>query len=509
MDKLVLCKTKRKNKPISISRQAFDRLMRIEEKFNPWLWQYKGFPIWLGLRNTIFEIIYQKLNNNKPIDNPYKNRYKKSANILKNKISYLPKSPFFNLKQLKNKHVIFAYESGIRGKYEKKNINIYIDPVRFYSPNNIKGIELVTSYPNIENKLYPTFKAIDFYFLKGVSYLLGTLLNKTNFSSFLLSNIDKKFKIRESIYNMGFSVDLIFDLLAIEIIYLNILIPYWRKFLKVLNPRSISGINWYSLENMVMYFVANNLGIPTIELQHGIITSNHFSYIFKTNNLQFAKMASPKHIIVYGEFFKKLLLRNSTMWTEDQIHPLGYPWMSFFLKKIDINTNKIKNNLGLKYDQKIILITSQNDELSQTKLIEHLKKINLQNDWIIIVKLHPYERLFYKQIYKEVINKKGILFITEKDMSLYELLKICDVHVSFWSAVLWEAPVFGIKNFILETENSYIVDDIKELGLARIIKSLDEIFKNNFNYDYKNISYIFNNLDGSSPQKIAQFICNI
>ncbi len=257
---------------------------------------------------------------------------------------------------------------------------------------------------------------------------------------------------------------------------------------------SISSLTWYDGIKTPLYYAANKLSIPTIEFQHGMINSYDFGYIVKK---QVKLMNIPKYIFVWGEFFKDLLLKNGTFWSKKNIKVVGYPWLSLNYR----NINKLKNSalqklklLNIYTNKNILTFTSQGT--TQKQLISHFKSITIPDNWIIIIKLHPRETYSFKSVYKDLINKKKLYFVTDTDISIYEILSISKAHASYYSTVLWEAPVFRIENYILDSPFVNLVKEVGDLKLAKIVK-LEEIFSSKFIPKKKNINYVFANLQNA------------
>ena len=78
----------------------------------------------------------------------------------------------------------------------------------------------------------------------------------------------------------------------------------YRKMLQRLKPSKIVEVCHYKLDTMIINNEAHQLGIPTIELQHGTIHPEHFAYHYAIDELI---PEPPRYICTYSEFWNSML----------------------------------------------------------------------------------------------------------------------------------------------------------------------------------------------------------
>jgi hypothetical protein len=200
------------------------------------------------------------------------------------------------------------------------------------------------------------------------------------------------------------------------------------------------------------------------------------------------------------------MLNEGTLWEEDQILDLGFPWIDFVMNRTEYDTKRLKEKLGLSQTSKILVITSQ--EPMQEALSTVLSKVNVPYEWEVVIKLHPCEILSWKRAYKALIGKERIKFFSDNDINVYDLLIIADAHASFFSSVLWETPAFGLPNYIIDYPTKEIMIDVEELGLGKV-SSIEKIFDDDFAPDQRAVNYVYANLDGTSAQRIVDFFNSV
>jgi hypothetical protein len=206
------------------------------------------------------------------------------------------------------------------------------------------------------------------------------------------------------------------------------------------------------------------LGIKSVELQHGLISGNDLYYAYETifsNSLRNAFF--PDKIMVYGDYWKRILLRGSEF-REDQIHIAGDYLYRNSTTALH-NSEKEKENIILICAQKGMHEDYINYCLQQK---EHLKK---HPEWRTIIKLHPLESK--KEAY--AILKEHGFEIAPADASLDDLLTKAKIQISIYSTTFYDAIGFDVLNLSVQqygTSSDYAADIIRE-GVAIPIR-LDE-----------------------------------
>jgi hypothetical protein len=200
------------------------------------------------------------------------------------------------------------------------------------------------------------------------------------------------------------------------------------------------------------------------------------------------------------------MLNEGTLWTEEHLLDMGFPWLEYFLKHITIKKDELKKKLKLISECNILTITSQ--EPLQSVLNDMLLQLEIPVDWHVVIKLHPAEVRTWEHGYSGLLKKDGLSFVNDNQISFYELLAISNAHASFYSSTLWEAPFFGVSNYIIDYSTKHMVDDIVKLGLAKV-STLQKIFHDDFKPINESIEYVFSNSQGGSAKKIIEFFAKV
>lgn len=242
----------------------------------------------------------------------------------------------------------------------------------------------------------------------------------------------------------------------------------FRRLLKKINPKAIVEVVGYSPISMLINEVAHEMGIPSFELQHGLIGEEHFAYNYANEN---RLMQFPDFILLFGD-----LGRENVRWPIDISHvlPVGFPYL-------EEKSSVLKKN-GNKDGKKVILFLSQatvGRELSILayelwKLIQD-KQLNIK----IIFKLHPGEYLVWKEKYPELCSVSGdseVQVVDSNKSDLYQLLSQADIQIGVYSTTIVEGLMWGSKTLIYRMETtSSIIKLLCANNIAHYIDNAEDI----------------------------------
>ena len=264
----------------------------------------------------------------------------------------------------------------------------------------------------------------------------------------------------------------------VDVDYINIIHHFKRSvfvykiLFKIYKPKAIFSY-CYTCGMQAAIKAANDLGIPTIEFQHGIIGKKHPSYNFykKVDNSYY-----PKTLLTFGEYDTKILSNNIYNPFEN-IVPIGRHSLEL------IKQQKIaKELLELKKKYNKIVSISPVDNVEDL-MANFIKKIAQEyNNTLFIFSL----RFYSKDYYTKFDLPENVLLYKE-EFTCYDILKVSDIHMTFNSTCAIEALFFRKPTILLDID-----------GLARD-SSLSEIKSKNIYFiskpnefeKYLNIKYIF------------------
>jgi len=250
-----------------------------------------------------------------------------------------------------------------------------------------------------------------------------------------------------------------------------LLYEYYLNLLEKVKPKLLIILNAYNYSNMAFIYAAKNLGIITVELQHGFIREDHPGYIWKqvTDRALF-----PDYILTYGDYFTDLLTEKSTLFKPKQIFTCGSYAIEDFFK------NKSSQSVVANDNQKIIYITSQwSIRKKLFKFVSNLAEI-LPSEYKIIYKTHPLEDNV-DTFYSDFKKYPNIKLVADPQINSLEIIPDCYVHSTAYSTSFMEANYLQKPNiFIFIDGFSQVITkfvDNKTIFLAKTPEEYLEILK--------------------------------
>ena len=252
-------------------------------------------------------------------------------------------------------------------------------------------------------------------------------------------------------------VDEIYNVLCVQPYYYK----YFVRVLERVKPKVIIEQCYYSLDKMVLNSVAKQKGIPTIELQHGIMGKDHPAYNCLCRNVD----VFPEYVFLFSEFWKE---GTQLPYDDEHIRITGSFNLELQLKKY--NTSGTKNS--------ILFVSEKNPELFKIALdlcrFMRDKKIA---DKKVLYKLHPGEDDYYDEYFEEGKEFDDILQIVRTtDKNLYECFAESFIQIGESSTGLFEGVAFELMTYIVDNPRvDTVVRPLIEKGYARVITSVNEI----------------------------------
>jgi glycosyltransferase involved in cell wall biosynthesis len=261
----------------------------------------------------------------------------------------------------------------------------------------------------------------------------------------------------------------------------------------------------------------NKENLPTIALQHGIITPKHEGYIFsksEKNSINDAVNSRPlpRHTLLYGPAYSEILINDSN-YPENSLVVTGQPrydYLYMISKSLDSDKFLAEKNLL----HPLVVWTSQ-PARSVTESMKDIKCFLYLLDHIpinLFIKPHPIETDL--SIYSPLTQRNNV--VLSKDIDLYKLLSACDLIITKASTTAMEAAALNKPIIVLNlTGEQDVIDYVKEgiaLGvydekeLPIAVKKLlenDDILRSQREEYIKKYLY---SMDGKSSQRVAMFI---
>ncbi|MBN2723912.1 MAG: hypothetical protein JXR95_07585 [Deltaproteobacteria bacterium] len=253
-------------------------------------------------------------------------------------------------------------------------------------------------------------------------------------------------------------------LLAKEITAYRINYSYYRKLLDIKKPSVIYLVVSYSFYKKSLIGAAKDLGIQTVELQHGTLSRYHLGYSFP------GKIKKIKH-------FPDKFFSFGSYWNTAADFPIGPE--DIVVKGFSHFRSQKNNYQGINRIPNQILVISQGaigKELSEFA-VSLARKLP---DFRIIYKLHPGEYSLWKKDYKilsEGLKLNNFIVVDSSDTPLYQFFAESEITLGVFSTALFEALGFGCKIFIADLPGIEYMLDLIESGEVIRVKTPENMIR--------------------------------
>jgi hypothetical protein len=292
-----------------------------------------------------------------------------------------------------------------------------------------------------------------------------------------------------------------------------------KKMISEERPGLILLQNEYSEFERALVVAGKLKGIPTLAVQHGIITPTHYGYIFDQEDK--GKVLLPVTTCVYGQYHKDLLTKNS-IYGPEQVVVTGEPRYDVLHRVDKIYSKKdFLEKYRINPDNRILLWATQCHGLSDEENIRNLGAVfetvqNIKNV-ALLIKQHPGEGEEYTKMIKDCLaNYKIDVVITGKSSDTYEQLFVCDLLITKNSTTAMEAVALNKPVIVLNLSGEPDIVDYVEQGVAlgvyreedlkpsieKLLKDDSELAKNRGAYIEK---YLYK-IDGKATERVLKLI---
>lgn len=219
--------------------------------------------------------------------------------------------------------------------------------------------------------------------------------------------------------------------------------PFFSSFYKKAQPEKVVFLGYYGLDDLyAALLTANEMGITTVDFQHGPQTNVHMAYAHWLNVPENGFNTMPSQFWNWDQPSKT----NIESWSKNtktvKSVLFGQPYINYWLKQSE----------GAKTNEKLIFYSMQTSplDLFTDVLIEAIKSSNYK--WIL--RMHPRNKTTLEE-FEVFLKTKGIWDKTELQDAfstpLPETLSRCALHVTNYSGCVIEARMMGIPTLLVHT----------------------------------------------------------
>jgi len=260
------------------------------------------------------------------------------------------------------------------------------------------------------------------------------------------------------------------------------LIKFLFKYFK--KPKAVFFV--YSGSSMGYIKAFKEYGVPVVEVQHGVINSEHNAYNVYNG---FGNNFFPDYLLTYGKRELEVFGNPENYFINSKkVIPVGYYLLDKYLNnEFENQTDQI--NAWRKDYKKIVVYTHQ--EVYEKEILDFLvESAKLSNE--ILYLLIPRNGL------KEHPTNIPKNIIVEKRLNIYDCLRFADIHSTIFSTCAIESLSFGVPNIMYNYQNwskSYYEDILGNEKHTLFIDSPYEFVDTILNNDFESKQYIISASD--------------
>ena len=290
-----------------------------------------------------------------------------------------------------------------------------------------------------------------------------------------------------------------------------------KNAISQLKPKIVLTSCEYCKMGRAAMLIGNRESLPTIALQHGIITPSHWGYIFgKSEKISISDAVNcrplPRYTLLYGPGYREILTRYSN-YPEDSLIITGQPRYDYLY---NIARSMDKNEF-LKEKELIhpLIVWISQFGLPQSENEKNIDCFMHLLDSIpvnLFIKPHPGDTDL--SIYQPLIRHKNV--VLSRDIDLYKLLNVCDLIITKNSTAAIEAAALNKPIIVLNLSGEPDVIDYVKEGIAlgvyreeelpsavkRLLEDDSQLCRRRKEYIRR---YLFK-MDGRSSQRVADFL---
>jgi hypothetical protein len=202
------------------------------------------------------------------------------------------------------------------------------------------------------------------------------------------------------------------------------------------------------------------LGIPVVELQHGVINKYHLGYSFPGTSR--IKRTFPDYLFVFGDFWKQVA---EYPIEKERIFSVGYPYLE----------SEIKKYPAVKKQNQILFISQGTIGREMSRFACELSERE-NFPYSIAYKLHPGEYSRWRSEYPWLVKPK-VRVVDNDEFPLYRLFAESKIQIGVHSTAIFEGLKYGLRTFLLDLPGVEYMDYLIEKHVATMVTSVDDLIE--------------------------------
>lgn len=235
----------------------------------------------------------------------------------------------------------------------------------------------------------------------------------------------------------------------------------FKRILNCMRPKLVVEVVSYGPKCMIINEICKDMGIRTIELQHGAIGEKVLAYNYAAGD---AIRQFPDKIYLFGDYYKQNI---RCPLSPDCLVSIGFPYFERSIRAY-MKYKRQDDRYTILFLSQGVYTRSMSDVAVALSHLTNTEKVR------IIYKLHPFEYHNWQEIHP-TLQDSGVEVVGEKGMPLYECFATSDAQVGVASTAVYEGLGFELRTFILKHAFSGRLQGLVEQGVAELVENADDI----------------------------------
>lgn len=434
------------------------KFLEIEEKYNLCYWEIDGINLWEYSRFEIWNYVFctEKLS----LQKAHRTRNIEACSVF---FDFITSFLRFKLAKKRNVDVCFiTHERRVKEKdyydciYSENLIKKYPNSIVIERPHNYSHLKPVRT-----NNLYYT----DWIIVIGNLFAkLNAVLNTAKYKkikNLVRQGIEEAYLEMKQIYQLETSLESLVKLNTEKYFMCKIQYRMYQGLLNKFSPKVIVEVCHYSRQCMLINEIAKKMNIPTIELQHGTMHSEHAAYQYSSDK---SIQQLPDEILLFSDYWSEQIHMPIK---KEKLYATGFP---YFENKIEEYRKSTKRS-----DCRTILFISQGTIGKELSLLAVKLSNMLQNSaYRIIYKLHPGEYSDWKQQYNWLVES-NIEVVDNLNRDIYSYFAESDIQIGVYSTAIYEGLGFGLDTYIYNIGHADTMKTLIEGKYAKMFNTVEEL----------------------------------
>ena len=435
---------------MAIDDNLFEKFIDFEKEYSVFNLKYGEIYYWHLIRSWLYRSLLKD-------DSKYDDLSKKRGNALQvlRKLIVSMINCMINVKQfpLKKNHCDIMFSSSWNFRLVNgEKTDIFFDFLKIDKKYSFKSFEYNDSL-HISNQRNISSSFIDLKMMFGYfKFIFQNKFKSQDYPPEIDSIIESlSFSLGTEVSSAKIKSRVLYSICVYNIYYQNIL-----KYLSEITPKAVVMTNAYGLRHFATIRGAKELGIKTVELQHGLIGGYHIDYNF-ADQIESGRYC-PDYLLTFGEYW------NETCRSPQSLKKIaiGYRYIEFI--------EKSSKDVVRDASTVVFYSTRSNDFADFTCGFADLVK---EQNYKIVFKYHPME--CGKADYPQLRGRD--IIVIDQPTEVHNFLTKYEHHVSVGSTVLFEGAMRGVSIYVWDLTGKEHTDILTDSGYGSVVKNEHELFE--------------------------------